>query len=148
VQIMSAGTGVEHSEQNGSRQDDVNFLQIWVFPKQKNIAPRYDQKKFERNARQNKWQTLVSPTQEEESLWINQDAWFLRSEIGKGQRVPYTLHKENQGVYVFVIDGSITVNGQVLNKRDGYGISGTHTVDIVANENADVLLIEVPMQVN
>lgn len=148
VQIMSAGTGVEHSEQNGSRQEDVNFLQIWVFPKEKNIAPRYDQKKFSREARQDKWQTLVSPTQEGESLWINQDAWFSRGEISKGKTLPYSLHKDNQGVYVFVLDGSITVNGQVLNKRDGFGISGTDAIHLVANENADVLLIEVPMQVN
>ena len=148
VQIMSAGTGVEHSEQNASRSDEVNFLQIWVFPKEKNIAPRYDQKKFEVSDRSNQWQTLVSPEKNEQSLWINQDAWFSRTALDANKKLTYQMHLPNQGAYVFVIDGSISIGEQTLNKRDGLGISQTQSFEIIANSKADILVIEVPMQMN
>lgn len=145
VQIMSAGSGIVHSEKNASRTDEVNFLQVWVFPKEKNIQPRYDQKLFPASDRQNKFQTVVSPEKENGSLWINQDAWFSLGKFSKGVTAEYVLNKNVNGVYVFVIEGDITTNDQKLNKRDGLGVWETDKLSISADNDAEVLLIEVPM---
>jgi quercetin 2,3-dioxygenase len=145
VQIMSAGNGITHSEKNASTTDDVNFLQIWVFPKERNITPRYDQKLFSVADRINKFQTVVSPEKNSGGLWINQDAWFSLGHFNKGAVGEYKLNNPQSGVYAFVIEGSVTLNGQLLNKRDGLGITETDKLSLTAGEDAEVLLIEVPM---
>ena len=146
VQIMSAGTGIQHSEYNKNKDKLVNFLQIWVFPKKKNIKPRYDQKTLKSEDRANKLQVIVSPDgTSDEAVKINQDAWFNLGTLSKGTDVKYRLHDKTHGVYVFVIEGDVTVNGQKLNKRDGLGISETEGLSIEADSNAEVLLMEVPM---
>jgi redox-sensitive bicupin YhaK (pirin superfamily) len=145
VQIMSAGSGIEHSEQNANRDKEVKFLQIWVFPKEKNIEPRYDQKSFAKEDRLNKWQTVVSPN-EDSALWINQDAWFTLGTYQKEKTATYNLHQKNGGVYVFVIEGEINIGGQTLNSRDAIGIWETETINIKAGTDTELLLIEVPMQ--
>jgi redox-sensitive bicupin YhaK (pirin superfamily) len=145
VQIMSAGSGIAHSEKNASKTDDVNFLQVWVFPKERNIQPRYDQKLFLESDRMNKFQAVVSPEKNNGALWINQDAWFSLGKFSEGEKTTYAINKKGNGVYAFVIDGDVTINDQKLNKRDGLGIWETDTLTIVADKNAEVLLIEVPM---
>ncbi len=144
VQIMSAGTGVEHSEFNASATDAVNLLQLWVFPKKRNIAPRYDQRSFDLADRQNRWQTVVSPVEADGALWINQDAAFSLSAIDAGNTIAYNNKFSGNGVYLFVIDGNITVNGEQLGKRDALEISDTEQFEITANEAASLLAVEVP----
>jgi redox-sensitive bicupin YhaK (pirin superfamily) len=145
VQIMSAGSGLSHSERNASRTDDINFLQIWVFPKVKNIEPRYDQRAFPASERNGRWQNIVSPEKDSEALWINQDAWFSLANFEKGTIVDYALHQPGHGAYVFVIDGDVTIGDQQLSRRDGIGIWNTETISVTADSKAEVLLIEVPM---
>ena len=145
VQIMSAGFGIEHSEQNANRDKEVQFLQIWVFPKEKNIEPRYEQKSFAKEDRFNKWQTVVSP-HDPSALWINQDAWFSLGVFQKEKQANYTLHQTNSGVYVFVINGEITLDGHTLRSRDAMGIWETETINVTAESDAELLLIEIPMQ--
>ena len=143
VQLMSAGTGIQHSEYNKNKDKLVNFLQIWVFPKKKNIVPRYDQQTFKPEDRVNKLQEIVSPA--DGGVHINQDAWFYLTDLEKGKNVNYTLHDKSHGVYVFVIDGDVNVNGTALNKKDGLGVSETDSLSIKADSNSKVLLMEVPM---
>jgi len=145
VQIMSAGSGIAHSEKNASKTDDVNFLQIWVFPKERNIQPRYDQKLFLSDDRQNKFQTVVSPEKNNGALWINQDAWFSLGKLQAEVSPEYTINKKGNGVYVFVIEGDVSINDQKLNTRDGLGVWDVDTFTVTANSDAEVLLIEVPM---
>ena len=145
VQIMSAGSGIAHSEKNASKTDDVNFLQIWVFPKERNIQPRYDQKLFSVDDRQNKFQTVVSPEKNNGALWINQDAWFSLGKLQAGVSTEYTVNKSGNGVYAFIIEGDVTTVDQKLNKRDGLGVWDIDKITITAGSEAEVLLIEVPM---
>ncbi|MEJ7643450.1 MAG: pirin family protein [Chryseolinea sp.] len=145
IQIMSAGSGIAHSEKNASANDDVNFLQIWVFPKERDITPHYDQKTFDAAQRTDKFKTVVAPEKNADSLWINQDAWFSLGKVNKDFVGEYRLHQTNNGVYAFVIDGEVTINGQVLGRRDGFGIWDVENLSISAQSSAEVLLIEVPM---
>ena len=145
VQIMSAGTGIEHSEQNANHDKEVKFLQIWVFPKEKNIEPRYEQKTFLPETRQNQWQTVVAPDNSD-ALWINQDAWFTMGRFDQGKNTTYTMHNSNSGVYAFIISGKATINGQALDTRDAIGVYETNTLEVSADADAEILLIEVPMQ--
>ena len=145
VQIMSAGSGISHSEYNASKTDPVNFLQIWVFPKLKNIPPRYEQKTVKPEDRVNNLLTVVSPEKEGQGVWINQDAWFQLGTLKKGFQTEYTIKKKGNGVYAFVLEGDVTVSGQKLNKRDGLGVSDTDTISITADSDLEILLIEVPM---
>jgi redox-sensitive bicupin YhaK (pirin superfamily) len=145
VQIMSAGSGISHSEKNASATDDVNFLQIWVFPKEHNIEPRYEQKVFLKANRMNTIQTVVSPGRENDALWINQDAWFHLTDLDRGSKIEYQLRGKQSGVYVFVLEGTVTAGGQTLNRRDGVGISETEKIEINAESDAELLIIEVPM---
>lgn len=146
VQIMSAGSGISHSEMNASKSEDVNFLQIWVFPKIRNIAPRYVQKTFDAADRINKWQLVVSPEAGSGALWINQDAWFVLGDWDKGMETSYSVHQKGNGVYAFIISGEATVNGQLLKKRDGAGILSDEAILIKAEDNTQMLLMEVPME--
>lgn len=145
VQIMSAGTGIRHSEFNDSQTEPVNLLQIWVFPKQRNIEPRYDQKRFDVSKRKNQFQTVVSPTKEGESMWINQDAFFSLADIDAGTTLNYQSKHAGNGIYLFVIEGAVEVDGKQLNKRDAISIYEFEKVDIKGIENAQILVIDVPM---
>jgi quercetin 2,3-dioxygenase len=145
VQIMSAGSGITHSEKNASSTEEVNFLQVWVFPKEKNIQPRYDQKLFAAKDRINKFQTVVAPDKNKGALWINQDAWFSLGNLSKDSSTEYVINKNTNGVYAFVIEGDVTINRQKLNKRDGLGIWDVDKLSILADSDAEVLLMEVPM---
>jgi redox-sensitive bicupin YhaK (pirin superfamily) len=143
VQVMSAGTGIYHSEHNASSEHPVSLLQIWVMPNTKNAEPRYMQKRFDAADRQNKWQTIVSP--DKSGLWVHQNTWFSLGDFSKENTTTYNLNKASNGVYLFVIDGSIEVGGETLSKRDGMGIRDTNEVAIKAISDAQLLLIEVPM---
>lgn len=145
VQIMSAGTGVYHSEKNKNLNQPVKFLQIWVFPKQRQITPRYDQKTFSPEARINTWQRIVSPN-EPEAVGINQDAWLSLTKLTPGTTLPYRVQQPGNGIYLFILDGQISVNGQMLAKRDGMGLWEVDQIEILAAEEAEVLLMDVPMQ--
>lgn len=145
IQIMSAGTGVQHSEFNDSKTDPVTLFQVWIFPKLRNIKPRYDQRTFDMADRNNKWQVVVSPKEEENALWINQDARFSLANLEAGKEIHYTNGFKGNGVFLVVINGSAEVNGQVLGKRDAIGISEAEAFTIKAIENAELLAIEIPM---
>ena len=145
IQILSAGTGIYHSEYNKNPDKPVNFLQIWVFPKERNIQPRYDQKSFKPEDRENKLMQIVGPQKDNDGVWINQDAWFYLGNLKSGFETKYTLNKKNNGVYAFVIKGDVTVNDQSLNKRDGMGVWNVDQLNIKANSDAELLLMEVPM---
>ncbi|WP_270088937.1 pirin family protein [Sphingobacterium sp. SYP-B4668] len=146
VQIMSAGTGIAHSEYNGSKTEDVHFLQIWVLPKDLNIEPRYDQKSYRHLDKNNKWVTVVSPDQEDQSaVWINQDAWFNLADLSTGANLSYSLHGDANGIYLFVLEGTVSIAGEQLERRDAIGLYEIDTIDIEASRDAKVLLIEVPM---
>lgn len=146
VQIMSAGSGIAHSEMNANKDKEVKFLQLWVFPKEKDIEPRYQQKTFLPEDRLNKILTVVAPD-DERAVWINQDAWFSLARLSKEVSIAYKLHKEGNGVYAFVLHGTLTINEQVLEPRDGLGISETNSITIAAGADAEILLVEVPMQI-
>ncbi len=145
VQIMSAGTGIKHSEYNHYKDKETNFLQIWVFPKERNITPRYDQKTFSPQERVNSLQTVVA-ADDDKAVWINQDAWFSLGNLKSGFSTTYKVKKEGNGVYALVIEGNVTVNSQSLFKRDALGIWDVDALDITANTDAEILLIDVPMK--
>ena len=144
VQIMSAGTGVQHSEKNRHRDQPVNFLQIWVFPKVKNITPRYDQKTYLPEDRQNRWQRIVSP-EEEDAVTINQHAYFSLANISPGTTLPYTLQRSGNGLYAFVIEGQVQLADTPLDRRDGMGVWDVEGIEVTAQSPAEILLMEVPM---
>lgn len=145
VQIMSAGSGIAHSETNANHNKEVKFLQIWVFPKVKDIEPRYQQKSFKPQDRLNQVLTVVAPD-DENAVWINQDAWFSLANLEAGIEKTYQIKRKENGLYAFVIGGQVTINGENLDLRDGLGIWETETIHITANSNAEILLIDVPMQ--
>ena len=145
VQIMSAGSGIRHSEYNASKTDAVNFLQVWVIPKKRNIEPRYDQKTFNADGRENEWQVVVSPIEADGGLWINQDSRFSLANVSAGKTLAYNTKFAGNGVYFFVIEGTIEVDGKKLNKRDAIGIWDTESIQVNADTNAQILAIEVPM---
>lgn len=145
IQIMSAGTGVQHSEANASATEPVTLFQVWIFPKERNIKPRYDQKSFDVTERANKWQTVVSPIEADSALWINQDAKFALTNLDAGKEITYANAFTNNGVFLVVINGAVTVDGQQLNKKDALGISETESFTITATEDAELLAIEIPM---
>src|SRR6478672_8478659 len=145
VQIMSAGTGIRHSEYNASKTDTVNFLQVWVIPKKENIKPRYDQKTFKVADRNNKWQIVISPDETDRGMWINQDAIFALAKIEKDKSVEYKTKFPGNGVYFFVIEGEVEIDGKKINKRDAIGVWETNQVQLNANADAEILAIEIPM---
>lgn len=145
VQVMSAGTGVFHSEYNKNADKDVRFLQIWLFPREKNVTPRYDQVSIRDVKEPNRFYQVLSPNPDDQGVWINQDAWFHLADFAAGHQDTYQVKKEGNGVYLFVLEGSVTAAGQTLNRRDGFGLWDTDSVDVTASEDARVLLMEVPM---
>jgi redox-sensitive bicupin YhaK (pirin superfamily) len=145
VQVMSAGTGVAHSEKNRNSDRTVRFLQIWILPNKKDVEPRYDQKTFSDGEKHNTFLTVVSPMGEKSGVNIYQDAWFSIGKLDQGTTLTYDLKKEGNGVYAFLLEGDVTINDVVLNRRDGLGIWDEKSLSIMANSNAELLLMEVPM---
>ncbi|ABG59359.1 pirin-related protein [Cytophaga hutchinsonii ATCC 33406] len=147
VQVMSAGTGIQHSEYNKNADKQVKFLQIWVFPDKKNVTPRYDQITLQRAHRHNTFQQILSPDPEDAGVWIHQHAWFHLAQFDANHTQVYKMKDKVNGLYVFNLNGSITVNNQILNARDGYGIWNVEQVSIKADSASEFLLMEVPMTV-
>ncbi|PLK43303.1 pirin family protein [Emticicia sp. TH156] len=146
VQVMSAGTGIYHSERNKNIDKALTLLQIWVFPKVRDIEPRYDQRAFPIEGRVNQFQTLVSPLGSNDgAMGINQDAWFSLINLDADKQADYSVKLNNNGVYAFLIDGEAEINGQELARRDALGISETADIRVKAKTNAEILLIDVPM---
>lgn len=146
VQIMSAGTGVFHSEMNRNHDQEVAFLQIWIYPKIRNIHPRYDQRTFHPDDRLNKMQLVVSPNGESGSLVINQDAWLSLGKFSVDTIYQYSLRRKQNGLYVFVLSGSVSLDNQVLNTRDAMGIWDIEHVSLQIESGSELLLLDVPMQ--
>jgi quercetin 2,3-dioxygenase len=146
VQVMSAGTGIQHGEKNKNRDTPVKFFQIWIFPNKKNVAPRYDQKNFTEANKHNQLLTVVSPIGTNDGgVQIHQDAWFSLGKLDKDFATTYQLKNEKNGVYAFVINGNVTINGEQLNRRDGLGITESNILSIEAIADAELLLMEVPI---
>jgi len=145
VQILNAGTGVRHSEYNASATETLNLLQLWVFPKQQNIKPRYEQKSFKTGDRKNKWQVVVSPNEKDGGLWINQDAIFALTDLQAGNDIRYEKSFPNNSVYFFLIEGVVKIGDQVLEKKDALAISEADGIKISATSDAKLLCIEIPM---
>ena len=147
VQVMSAGTGIYHSEFNKNSDKTVKFLQIWVFPNKRNVEPRYDQITLNLADRHNKLQQILSPNPGDAGVWIHQNAWFHLGAFDKGFKTNYRIKGQGNGVYVFVLSGQLRIGDQVLDARDGYGIWNTEAFELQADSKAEVLLMEVPMAV-
>jgi redox-sensitive bicupin YhaK (pirin superfamily) len=146
VQVMSAGTGIRHSEFNPNEDKRTKLLQIWLFPNKRNVEPRYQQITLDVKDRQNKLQQILSPNPEDAGVWIHQDAWFHMGKFKKGITETYTVKRNENGVYAFVISGSVTINGQVLETRDALGITNTEQLEITAHSDAEILLMDIPME--
>ena len=147
IQVMSAGTGIFHSEFNKNKDKEVQFLQIWILPDKKSVTPRYDQISINELTRPNELTQILSPHPNDQGVWIHQQAWFYMGELSEGWKGNYTLNVEKNGVYFFVIEGNVTVAGQALNLRDGLGVSETGKIEITADSDARLLVMEVPMNV-
>ena len=145
VQVMSAGTGVTHSEYNKNKDKEVKFLQIWIFPNKKNVTPRYDQISLKDIEKENEFYQVLSPNNKDQGVWIHQDAWFHIGYFTKGNSDEYKIKKEANGVYAFILEGEVEINNKKLSKRDGMGIWNTDSINVKATENTRVLLMEVPM---
>ncbi len=145
IQVMSAGTGVVHSEFNHHKEFSTNVLQTWIYPREKNLKPRYDQKNFSKQGRKNTFQLVVSPDGMRDSLWINQDAYYSLADLDKNKELSYELNKSGNGAYLFVISGSITINDEKLNSRDAIAMKSFNDFKIKANEDSEIILIEVPL---
>lgn len=146
IQVMSAGTGVMHSEYNKNSDEKVKFLQIWVIPNKMNVTPRYDQISIKENAKPNDFQQILSPNEDDEGVWIHQDAWFNLANFDQGVSKEYRIQKKGNGVYVFVLKGGAKIGDQILETRDGFGIWETNSFKLEATEDAEILLMEVPME--
>lgn len=146
IQVMSAGTGVQHSEYNKNKGEEVRFLQIWVIPNTQNVEPRYDQITLDRADRKNKLQQVLSPNKEDAGVWIYQDAWFNMVDLDAEKEVVYDFNLKTNGLYIFVLEGSIEAGGQALERRDGLGVFDTDAITLKATADASVLLMEVPLQ--
>lgn len=147
IQVMSAGTGIQHSEYNKSKDNTVKFLQIWVFPNKKNVTPRYDQITLQAEDRHNKLQQILSPNADDAGVWIHQNAWFHLGKFDKGVSTEYKLKLKGNGVYIFNLNGDLEANGQLLNNRDGFGIWDTDKMKLTAITNSEFLIMEVPMTI-
>jgi quercetin 2,3-dioxygenase len=145
IQVMSAGTGIFHSEYNKDKDQQVKFLQIWIIPNKCNVNPRYDQITLNAEDRLNKLQQIVSPDPDDPGVWIHQNAWFNIGRFEKGNRAEYAINVKGNGVYAFLLNGQMTINDQLLKERDGFGIWDCDKLTISAENESEVLLMEVPM---
>lgn len=147
VQVLSAGTGIFHSEYNKNKDKEVKFLQIWVFPNKKHVQPRYDQISTTDIVKDNELSQILSPSSEDQGVWIHQNAWFNMGTFTEDTELDYTLHSSENGVYAFVLDGELSIGEQQLEKRDGFGVWDTDSISITAKSGAKLLLMEVPMSI-
>ncbi|MBO1517903.1 pirin family protein [Psychrobacter halodurans] len=145
IQVMSAGTGITHSEMNGDANEPVKFLQIWVIPNKMNVTPRYQQLRMDDILQPNEFNQVLSPNADDAGVWIHQNAWFSIGDFDKGVTQTYDLKDLNNGVYIFVISGQVVVNGNTLDTRDGLGVWDTKSFTMDVAEDAKVLVMEVPM---
>jgi redox-sensitive bicupin YhaK (pirin superfamily) len=148
IQIMSAGTGILHSEFNPKNDQALKLFQIWIIPNKRNVDPRYAQFKIQTEIMKNQFLQLVGNEINEEGSWIHQDAWLSISEIAESQNIQYKLKGKKSGVYFMVIAGKIKIGNQILEQRDALGVWNTNEVDIIAEENSKILAIEVPMEID
>ena len=146
IQVMSAGTGIRHSEFNPNADKRTKLLQIWLFPNKRNVEPRYQQITLDVNDRQNKLQQILSPNPEDAGVWIHQDAWFHLGKFEKDLTENYSIKRAGNGVYAFVISGTVTINGETLETRDALGIWNTEKLEITATSDAEILLMDIPME--
>ena len=145
VQIMSAGTGIRHSEYNHLQDSESNFLQLWIFPDSKGHKPRYNQKYFDPEERKNKLQFVVSPDKRDDNLWLNQNAYLSLVDLEKNKSLDYKIHAKGNGVFIFIIDGEISVANENLSKRDGIGIWEADEISVASKDDSRLLFIEIPM---
>jgi hypothetical protein len=146
IQVMSAGTGITHSEKNASQKEEVKFLQIWIIPNRQNVAPRYDQLTLDPENRHNQLKQILSPNPEDAGVWVHQDAWFHLGIFDADVKSSYQLKKSGNGVYAFVLRGSFKIDDQKLSHRDGYGIWEVDSFELTSlSEDSEILLMEVPM---
>lgn len=148
VQVLSAGTGIYHSEYNKNEDQEVKFLQIWIYPNKKAVEPRYDQISTKDIAKQNEFYQVLSPNPNDDGVWIHQDAWFHIGHFDDGVQSNYQLKKSGNGVYAFVLEGEVEIDGQALERRDGYGMWNTNSISVKSKGKSKVLLMEVPMQIS
>jgi redox-sensitive bicupin YhaK (pirin superfamily) len=146
VQVMSAGTGIQHSEFNPNADQHTKLFQIWLFPKYRNVEPRYQQITLDSTKQKNEFAQILSPNEEDEGVWIHQDAWFYLSDFDKNFAKKLALKKEGNGFYIMNIEGEIEVNGEKLEKRDAIGIWETNELEIKANSDSRFLIMEIPME--
>lgn len=148
IQVMSAGTGIYHSEYNKNKDKLTKFLQIWVYPNKRNVTPRYDQITLKVADRQNKLQQILSPNPNDAGVWIHQDAWFHLGKFDKDKGTKYDFKKKGNGVYVFILEGDFSINGITLNRRDGLGVWDSNSITVKAlSKDAEILIMDVPMTV-
>ncbi len=145
IQVMSAGTGILHSEFNASQTEEINLFQIWIFPNKRNVTPRYDQIDIDYAKAENNFLQLISPNADDEGSWIHQDAWIFINKPSKGKEIVYPIKKDGNGVYIMVINGTITVDENKLTNRDAIGVYNTKEVRIFVNEDSELLFLDVPM---
>ncbi len=145
VQVMSAGTGVHHSELNSSLREELNLFQIWIFPNKREVEPRYDQIRYDLSGVKNSFLQVVSPDPNDDGTWIHQDAWIHLAESDANTLLNYPIKREGNGAYIMVVEGSATIAGQELNKRDAIGVWETSNIEIQTNEATKLMVIEVPM---
>jgi redox-sensitive bicupin YhaK (pirin superfamily) len=148
IQVMSAGTGIFHTENNSKENEPVKFLQIWIFPNKRNVEPRYQQIRIDNDDKRNAFQQILSPDKNDAGVWIYQDAWFNLGNFDKGVSTEYTIKKKGNGAYIFMIKGDAEAGGTVLNERDGVGITGTDKISMKALSDAKILVMDVPMMVS
>ena len=145
IQVMSAGTGVQHSEYNNSPDKEINLFQLWLFPNKRNVTPRYDQLPIRSLHQKNEFFQILSPSPDDEGVWIHQDAWMHMLDADQGQSFDYALQSPEHGVYLIVIEGEVEVDHQTLYRRDAIGVWETDKLTIKTKTDAELLLVQVPM---
>ncbi|KGN69177.1 pirin family protein [Porphyromonas gulae] len=147
IQVMSAGTGIQHSEYNKNKDRLTKFLQIWIFPNKQNVAPRYDQRTLRTDDMLNQFRQILSPNENDEGVWIHQDAWFHLGKFDEGITTEYKIKSKGNGIYAFIINGKATIAGQELRSRDGFGIWDVDSLSVTSDTpGTEILLMEVPMK--
>jgi len=147
VQAMSAGTGIYHSEYNKNKDKEVKFLQIWVVPNKKDVIPKFDQISIRDLEKHNDFYQILSPNKEDDGVWIHQDAWFHMGKFENNKEASYQIKKSGNGIYAFVLEGKVEIEGQTLEKRDGFGVWDVESIALKSNTKSKILLMEVPMSV-
>lgn len=147
VQVMSAGTGIFHSEYNYSKDEELKLFQIWLFPNKKNVNPRYDQISINDIKIKNEFYQILSPNKDDQGVWIYQDAWFSMGDFEAGIKQSYSIKKTTNGIYIMVIEGDVFISQEKLSSRDAIGIKNTDKIEIKAITNTKLLLMDLPMNI-